>query len=166
MTFCAKCGATMADDSAFCGGCGQATGPQGAAPAFSPSSMTTEVVNSSSGTGLSTNMAAALAYALGAITGVLFLVLDPYKSNRFIRFHAMQSILFSIACVIFAIVWSIVWGILASFAGFWILTIDLPLRLLIGLGIFLLWLYVMYQAYSEREYRIPWIGDIAAKQLG
>ncbi len=166
MTFCAKCGAMMADDSAFCGGCGQATGPQVGAAAFSRSSTTTEVVNSSSGTGLSANMAAALAYALGAITGVLFLVLDPYKSNRFIRFHAMQSILFSIACVIFAIVWSIVWGILASFAGFWILTVDLPLRLLVGLGIFLLWLFVMYQAYSEREYRIPWIGDIAAKQLG
>ena len=38
------------------------------------------------------NMAAALSYALGAITGVLFLVLEPYKNNRFVRFHAIQSI--------------------------------------------------------------------------
>ncbi|MGH9683714.1 MAG: DUF4870 domain-containing protein [Candidatus Acidiferrales bacterium] len=116
--------------------------------------------------GLAANLAAALSYSLGAITGVLFLVLDPYKSNRFVRFHAMQSVLFSIACVIFAILWSIVWGILASVAGFWILTVDLPLRLLIGLGIFLLWLFVMYQAYSDREFRIPWIGNIAAKHVG
>lgn len=76
----------------------------------------------------------------------------------------MQSVLFSIACVIFSIVWSIGVGLLVSIAGYWVLTIDVPLRLLIGLGIFLLWLYVMFQAYSQREYRIPWIGDIAAKQ--
>jgi uncharacterized membrane protein len=114
---------------------------------------------------LTMNLAAALSYALGLITGILFLVLDPYKNNRLVRFHAMQSILFSAACIVFAIAWSILVGILVSIAGFWVLTIDVPLRLLIGLAIFLFWLYLMFQAYSQREYRIPWLGDLAAKQL-
>jgi uncharacterized membrane protein len=112
------------------------------------------------------NLAAALSYSLGLITGILFLVLEPWKSNRFVRFHAMQSVLFSVACIVISIVWSIVVGILVNFTGFWILTVDVPLRLLFGLAIFLVWLYVMFQAYSQREYRLPWIGDIAAKQLG
>lgn len=111
------------------------------------------------------NLAAALSYALGLITGILFLVLEPYKSNRLVRFHAMQSILFSAACIVFAIVWSILVGILVSIAGFWVLTIDVPLRLLIGLAIFVFWLYLMFQAYSGREYRIRWLGDLAAKQV-
>ncbi len=162
MAFCAKCGATVTDDSAFCGSCGQrAAGPSAPAPMAQASPAAAAANN----TGLAANMAAALAYVLGAITGILFLVREPYKSNRFVRFHAMQSLLFSIACVILAIVWSIVWGILASVAGFWVLTIDLPLRLLIGLGIFCFWLFLMYQAYSQREYKIPYIGAIAAKQV-
>ena len=45
------------------------------------------------------------------------------------------------------------------------LTIDVPLRLLIGLAIFVFWLYLMFQAYSGREYRIRWLGDLAAKQV-
>lgn len=109
------------------------------------------------------NLAAALSYALGAITGVIFLVLDPYKTDPFVRFHAMQSVLFSVACIIISIAWSIVVGILVSIAGFWVLTIDVPLRLLFGLGIFGLWLYVMFQAYRQHEFRIPFIGNLAAK---
>lgn len=165
MTKCAKCGALVAEDSAFCGACGQpvSTGAVsaagGAAPAASVSTPASE------GAGLTMNLAAALSYALGPITGILFLVLDPYKNNRLVRFHAMQSIFFSVACIAFAIVWSILVGILVSIAGFWVLTVDVPLRLLIGLGIFGFWLYLMFQAYSEREYRIPWLGDFAAKQL-
>lgn len=111
------------------------------------------------------NLAAALSYALGLITGILFLVLEPYKNNRLVRFHAMQSIIFSAACIVFAIVWSILVGILVSIAGFWVLTVDVPLRLLVALGIFVFWLYLMFQAYSNREYQIPFIGPIAAKQV-
>ncbi len=51
--------------------------------------------------GLQENVAAALCYALGFITGILFLVLEPYNKNRNIRFHAFQSIFLS---VFFAIV--------------------------------------------------------------
>ena len=115
-------------------------------------------------TGFSANVAAAASYFLGFITGIVFLLTE--RENRFVRFHAMQSILFSVACIVISIVWTIAVGILVSFTGFWILTIDVPLRLLFGLGIFLLWLYLMFQAYSQREFRLPWIGEIAAKQQG
>jgi len=110
-------------------------------------------------------VAATLAYVLGFITGIIFLILEPYKNDRFVRFHAMQSILFSGACVVFSIAWSIVWGILFSISGY-LVFLALPLRLLISLGFFLLWLFVMYQAYNQREYRIPFIGALAAKQVG
>ena len=163
MAHCTKCGGELMEGSAFCGSCGAPAGTQlVAASATTAAAQATTMPTAD--TGLTMNLAAALSYALGAITGVIFLVLHPYKANRFVRFHAMQSVLFSIACVIFSIVWSIGVGLLVSIAGYWVLTIDVPLRLLIGLGIFLLWLYVMFQAYSQREYRIPWIGDIAAKQ--
>jgi uncharacterized membrane protein len=164
MATCTKCGAALAEGTSFCGACGQAVGSMGGAAA--PTQSTNMGVGSqSAGTGLTMNLAAALSYALGAITGILFLVLEPYKNDRFVRFHAMQSILYCVACVILAIAWNIVWGTLASILGFWVLAVDVPLRLLVSLGIFVFWLYLMFQAYSQREYRIPWIGEIAAKQV-
>ena len=173
MANCAKCGAAIAEDSAFCGACGARcgvghsnSGGSAASNAVSSGTSMGTATATASAPGLTMNMAAALSYALGAITGVLFLALEPYKNNRFVRFHAIQSIIFSMACVAVAIVWSIIVGILVSIAGFWVLTVDLPLHWLFGLGIFVLWLFLMFQAYSEREYRISWIGDIAAKQRG
>lgn len=172
MTICTKCGAPVPDGGAFCGSCGASAGTQtGAAPlaAASPLPAGAAPVPAATvapiGTGLSMNLAAALSYSLGLITGILFLVLEPWKSNRFVRFHAMQSVLFCVGWIVISIVWSIAVGIVVNFTGFWILTVDVPLRLLFGLGIFLVWLYLMFQAYSQREYRLPWIGDIAAKQL-
>ncbi|HEV3513765.1 MAG TPA: hypothetical protein VGS05_18815 [Candidatus Sulfotelmatobacter sp.] len=177
MANCAKCGAAVAEDSAFCGACGQ---PRTQANAVAPANVSVAAApavavggpvpgaaaaGTVSAPGLTMNLAAALSYALGAITGVLFLVLAPYKDNRFVRFHAIQSIILNVAIVAVAIVWSIIVSILMSIAGFWVLTVALPLDWLFGLGIFALWLFMMFQAYSEREFRIPWIGNIAAKQV-
>jgi uncharacterized membrane protein len=176
MANCAKCGAAVAEDSAFCGACGQPRTQAGAAASATASVAAAPMAaggpvpgataaGTVSAPGLTMNLAAALSYALGAITGVLFLVLAPYKDNRFVRFHAIQSIILNVAIVAVAIVWSIIVSILVSIAGFWVLTVALPLDWLFGLGIFALWLFMMFQAYSEREFRIPWIGDIAAKQV-
>lgn len=165
MATCAKCGRAVEAESVFCGGCGQQVNTAVASAGDPAASAVAAPGTVSSGAGLTMNLAAALSYALGFITGILFLMLEPYKNNRLVRFHAMQSILFSAACVVSAILWSILVGILVSIAGFWVLTVDVPLRLLVGLAIFALWLYLMFQAYSQREYRLPWIGDIAARQL-
>ena len=118
-----------------------------------------------SGNALTPNIAAALAYSLGIITGILFLVLEPYRRDRFVRFHAMQSILYFVAAVAFNILWSIMVGILISISG-WVAFVSLPIRLLISLCLFGFWLFLMFQAYNQREFRIPILGAIAAKQVG
>jgi uncharacterized membrane protein YvbJ len=101
MAFCAKCGASLADDSAFCGSCGQRAAGSDSTAAVAQTSSTGTVATSAPG--LATNIAAALAYVLGALTGILFLVLEPYKNDRFVRFHAFQSILFTVAWVCFGL---------------------------------------------------------------
>jgi len=120
---------------------------------------------SPSSSGLTSNIAGALAYILGLITGIVFLALEPYKRDRFVRFHAMQSILFCAAGLVFSIAWGIVVRIMISISG-WAAVVLTPIGLVISLAFFLFWLFLMYQAYSQREYRIPVIGAIAAKQVG
>jgi uncharacterized membrane protein len=163
MAFCAKCGAMLTEGSAFCGSCGSQVAAATQAAASGPQVVTTNPLVSSSG--LTSNIAGALAYILGLITGIVFLVLEPYRRDQFVRFHAMQSILFCVAAFIFSIAWSIVVRILISISG-WTVVVLTPIGLVISLGFFLFWLFLMYQAYSRREYHIPIIGAIAAKQVG
>jgi len=115
--------------------------------------------------GLTSNVAGALTYILGFITGILFLVLEPYKHDRFVRFHAMQSTLYSAAGVVFRIGWSILVSALVDVSG-WIALLLVPVGLVISLALFGFWIFLMYQAYSNREFHIPIIGAIAAKQVG
>lgn len=168
MAFCANCGAALTQEVGFCGSCGKPVGAGAAQASVQTPAPAPQVVSSApaaGASGLTSNLAGALAYALGLITGIIFLVLEPYKRDPFVRFHAMQSVLFSAACIAFSIAWAILVGVLASFSA-WIALATLPIRLLISLGFFVLWLYVMFQAYNQREFHIPFIGNIAAKQAG
>ena len=164
MANCQKCGAALKDGSAFCGGCGSPVaglpptlhaGPQ--AVAAGPA-----VINAG---GLTSNVAAALAYILGLITGIVFLAIEPYKHDRFVRFHAIQSILFCAAAIIFRIVWGLLVSAMMEISG-WAAVVLVPVGLIISIGLFLFWLFVMFQAYNQREFRIPIIGALAAKQVG
>lgn len=98
-------------------------------------------------TGLSSNTAAALTYVLGWLTGLVFLLVE--KENKFVRFHAMQSI--------------ITFGLLTVIAIFpvigWVLS---PLVMIVG---FVLWLILIYKAYQGEEFKLPVIGDFAQKQI-
>ena len=163
MAFCAKCGGTLIEGAGFCGACGAPAGmaAQGAAVGAQVVLMSNPAANS----GLASNLAGALAYVLGPITGIVFLVLEPYKHDRFVRFHAMQSILFCVAAVAFSILWHILVSIMMSISG-WTAMALVPIGLVISLGFFLFWLFLMFQAYSNKEFRIPIIGAIAAKQVG
>jgi len=100
------------------------------------------------------NMACALCYLLGWLTGVLFLVLEPYNRNKNIRFHA----LFAVYIVMF-----IVSGVLlvVPFVG---AAISVALHLIIGFGGFALWLFLMYKAYNKERFVLPIIGPLAEKQ--
>jgi len=166
MAFCPNCGTAVGADSAFCGNCGQSTRAGAAAPAVQAVGTPAQpVAVPASSPGLTCNMAGALAYILGVISGVIFLVLEPYKRDRFVRFHAFQSIFYSVACIVFAIAWNILWDILGNISG-WLYLIAIPIRLVISLALFLFWLFLMYQAYNSREFKIPFIGQLAAKQAG
>ena len=161
MAFCAKCGGTLVEGAGFCGSCGAPAGAVQAAGGIQVVAMNSTAANS----GLASNLAGALAYVLGLITGIVFLVLEPYKHDRFVRFHAMQSILFCVAAIAFSILWHILVSIMMSISG-WTAMALVPIGLVISLGFFLFWLFLMYQAYSQHEFRIPMIGAIAAKQVG
>ncbi len=168
MAVCPNCGTAVAGDSAFCGNCGQSTKAGAAAPGAQAMAAPGQSVAAPAQTGapgLTRNMAGALAYILGIITGIVFLVLEPYKQDRFVRFHAFQSIFYSVACIVFAIAWNIVWEILGNISG-WLYLVAIPVRMVISLALFLFWLFLMYQAYNNREFKIPFIGQLAAKQAG
>lgn len=160
MAYCAKCGAQIGEGVAFCGSCGAPVGAPaagGATPAASAGASTAA---------MAPNVAGLLAYILGLITGIIFLVLEPYKNDKFVRFHAFQSIFLHVAVIAFWILWMIVWGILGAVTGGILGLVSFPLGMLIGLGIFALWIFLMYKAYNNERYMLPYIGAMAAKQAG
>lgn len=100
-------------------------------------------------TGLNKETSGALAYVLGPITGILFLIIEK---DPFVRFHAMQSI------VVFV-------GIIALQA---ILGITIILALfipLIGIIGFVLWLMCIYKAWQGEEWEVPFLGKFARQIL-
>jgi uncharacterized membrane protein len=145
----------MAEGTTFCGSCGAAVG--GAAPPAAPSAAST---------GMTSNVAGCLAYILGFITGIIFLVLDPYKNDKFVKFHAFQSIFYSVVVIGFMIVWSILSIILGLVSLGFLAGIMFLISLLIHLAFFAFAIFMMYKAYQNELYRAPIIGDLAAKQAG
>lgn len=97
-------------------------------------------------TGLTENVAGLLCYILGFITGIVFILIE--KENKFVRFHAMQSIISSGGLFILQIAISMIpfmWRISS----------------LIGLAGLALAIFLMYKAYQGEKYKLPVIGDIA-----
>jgi uncharacterized membrane protein len=111
------------------------------------------------GGGLTPNLAGALAYLLGPITGILFLVTE--KTNSFVRFHAMQSTVLGVAWIIFWIGLSIVTSVVPVLG--WI--VGLLLSVVLGIGGFILWLLLIWNAYQGKEWQLPVVGPFARKQL-
>jgi len=137
MAACTKCGAALADGAAFCPTCGTKQG--GGTPA------------ASSG-GLEPNVAGALAYIW--FVAIIWLVVEPFKNDKFIRFHAFQSLCFA--------------GV--AFVGYFVLMI-IPILgwiLLIfwGLGVFGTWIFLIIKAFQKEMFKLPVIGDFAEKQAG
>ena len=101
--------------------------------------------------GLDPNVAAALSYALGWITGILFLLTEP--ANTFVRFHAMQSTIvfgaLSVACVLLQMIPLL--GMLIA------VVIVIPLSAV-------LWLLLMFKAYQGERFKLPFAGDMAEER--
>ena len=163
MPFCASCGSPV--EGRFCAKCGAAMGAApasaGPAPAYNappPSAAAPAAA------GMTDNLAGALCYLVGFITGILFLVMEPYSKRPFIRFHAFQSIFFSLAWIALSIGLGIVFAIVGLALHMWLLLI--PLRMILWLAGFVLWLFCMYKANSGEWFQLPIIGPMALKQSG
>jgi uncharacterized membrane protein len=146
MPFCATCGASV--EGRFCAKCG-------AAVTGNPATTATTSVPAASG--LSQNAASALCYLLTFITGIIFLVLEPYNKNPTVRFHAFQAIFFGVAVIALDFALSIVISILHLY----LLGFLFPL---VGLAFFVLWIYMILSAYQGKRVVLPVIGPLAQQQ--
>ncbi|KKU87369.1 MAG: hypothetical protein UY16_C0029G0008 [Candidatus Gottesmanbacteria bacterium GW2011_GWA2_47_9] len=93
----------------------------------------------------------AVSYLLGFVTGIIMLLVE--KQSRFVRFHAMQSTML--------------------FGGLFVVNIALGfipiLGWLVGLILsfvaFILWIILMWKAFQGEMYKVPYVGEMAEKQL-
>ena len=108
--------------------------------------------------GMEPNVAGLLCYVLGWLTGLIFFLME--KENKFVRFHAMQSIVVFGALTVVSIILGFIpftftlWMV-ASIIGWllWVLTL-------------VLWIILMVQAYQGKKFKLPWAGNFAEKQAG
>jgi len=141
MNNCKKCGASLMKDAEFCHQCG---------------AKVAEVeVTVEHTLPIQHNVACALTYAFGALTGLLFLLIEPYNKDRDIRFHAWQSI--GMCGALFLI--NISFGIMAL--GLFFIWFLQPI---LNLGFLVLWIVMLIKAYNGERYKLPVIGDFAETQ--
>ena len=159
MAFCASCGAQLSEGVAFCGSCGAQVG--GAAPAAAPTPGAPAPAAAAGG-GLAPNVAGALAYVT-IIPAIIFLVMEPYNKDKFIKFHAFQCLFFAAAMVVLWIVMAIMWVVLAFIPVLgWILGMLLWFVLVFGsLGLVI---FCIYKAYNGEKFMLPVIGKLADQQ--
>lgn len=107
-------------------------------------------VTEKSTTGLDANLAGLLCYAGIWVTGIIFLVLE--KDSRFVKFHAMQSLITFLGLAIF-------WYVCVSipFFGWIVAFLAFPFTLV-------LWIFLMVKAYNGEKFKLPIVGDIAEQQ--
>ncbi len=107
-------------------------------------------------TGLEQNIAGLLCYVFTWITGLIFFLIE--KENKFVRFHALQSLItfgaLTIIQIFFSILGSIFWRLwwLTGTVGslLWIVTLVLIV-------------FLAYKAYNNEMFKLPVVGDIAEK---
>jgi uncharacterized membrane protein len=116
----------------------------------SPEKMTPTPRKTSSG--LEENVAGLLTYVLGFVTGIIFLLIE--KDNKFVRFHAMQSIVVFGAFFVISLVLNVV-PVIGTIVSVLILS---PLSLIV-------WIVLMVKAYQGNRYKLPIAGDFSEKQL-
>jgi len=101
--------------------------------------------------GLEENVAGLLCYVVGWVSGLVFILIE--NDNRFVRFHAMQSIIVFGAVTVAGLVFGLL-PVIGTALG-WIIW-------LIGL---VLWVVLMVKAYQGVRYKVPWAGNMAEKLI-
>jgi uncharacterized membrane protein len=105
--------------------------------------------------GLASNIASMLCYIIPVICPIVFLVVDPYKSDRKIRFDAFQSIFLWVGFIALRIGFGILVGI--SYHLWFLFS-------LLGLAEFAISVLLAIKAYQGQSFSLPVIGPIAEKQ--
>ncbi len=141
--FCVSCGGQISDESNVCSKCGQ--------PAYQAAGGGTVAASSAGTAGLTDNIAGMLAYVT-IIPAIVFLLLEPYNRNRFIRFHSFQCIFLCVVLVVIHIV------LLA------VPIIGWAISIFVNLGALVLWIVLLLKAYQGQKFKLPVIGDLAEKQ--
>jgi uncharacterized membrane protein len=146
---CPDCAASMPDDAAYCPACGREMG----------------IIERAHGTVgvLPETIAGALAYFL--VPAIIFLLVEPYSRNRFVRFHSWQSIAVFAAVAILGALLRIAAFVLffIPFIGqlmMWLMSMVLSLAWVI------LWIVLVVKALQGETFKLPVLGDFAEKQAG
>jgi uncharacterized membrane protein len=150
MAFCNMCGAQIADGTTTCAAC---AGRIPAAPA---------AVATAPATGMADNVAGMLAY-ITIIPAIIFLIVEPYNRNRFVRFHAWQNIFLHLAAIVLWIALMIL-TVAASVVPIVGHLIVVLLGLVVWVGFFVIWIVLLIKANQGQMYKLPFIGDLAEKQ--
>jgi uncharacterized membrane protein len=153
MAFCSTCGTQIADGSTICAACSGrvATAP---APAPAPAAASTA--------GMQDNVAGMLAY-ITIIPAIIFLVVEPYNKNRFIRFHSFQNLFLHGAAMVGWISLLILSAVLAFIPILGHLVAFL-LWMALSVGLLVVWIILLIKANGGQMYKLPVIGDMAEKQ--
>ena len=131
----------MVDGATVCAACGKAQSVGGgAAAAPAPTAQSS---------GLNDNVAGLLAYLF--IPAIIFLVVEPFNKNKFVRFHAFQGLFLHLLNIA-------IHAILA------VTVVGLILSPLIWLAIVILLIIGAVQAFQGKEWQVPVIDPIARTQ--
>ena len=147
---CPDCAAQMPAGVRFCPGCGRLM----------------QVIGHAQGKVgvLSENVAGTMAY-LTILPAILFLSLLPYRKNLFVRFHALQSCLFTAAIVLLAV------GLRLADYVLFVIPVLGPLLIVVidvvaALAAILLWFVLVAKAWRGETFKIPGLGDVAERYAG
>lgn len=124
----------------------------------------TPVSTTAGTTGLPSNVAAALA-CIPLIGGIIFYVLE--KRDTFVRFYAMQSIIFGGAWIMFDIVYRIVAAIFGAIPGlrYVLIPVWIFVWAIISIGFLVIFIITVVKAFTGVRWEIPYIGPMARNQV-
>jgi uncharacterized membrane protein len=115
------------------------------------------------GSGLAPHIASMLCYICMPITSIVFLLID--KDDQDVQFHAWQATTFGIGYIVVIVAVEIVSALLGAIVSFLGVLVGLLVPL-VGLAAFILWLVCLIKAYQGERWKIPYLGDFAAKKAG
>ena len=105
------------------------------------------------------NIACTLTYAVFALTGLLFLTMEPYSRNREIRIHALQSVFMTAA---FMVLWFSLTIVTFAAPNFLNPVVGLAMTL-VWFGFLACWGISMFKAYNNQRLTIPVVSELAEK---